>query len=228
MTKTNSEKTAAKCGLNEAEVRNALRILRQMPESIRKFAICGGPATDGPWWTNPEPTECYYSTILAVLMKLGLTEKDILEVGCDSGYFVRALLFHGANAVGLDKNKDAVTNVKGLKLLHGQIEDPPEVLRKMQFDAVISKLVFTPDCEPIKLRALESINKLLRPGGYFISQDDPYSSIFTRKDFENTNFEVILHAFKWNFRDYYKDAVYYDEYEYISICRKPGECDRTV
>ena len=133
-------KVAKDYGLNDKDVRNALQILRQMPSEIREIASRGsGPdgMQDSPWWYRPEPTECYYATILSILQKLNLVANNILEVGCDEGYFVAVLSFLGSHAVGLDKNEDALKNTEEVQLIHGLIEQPPAILRRQKFDVSI-------------------------------------------------------------------------------------------
>ncbi len=100
---------------------------------------------------------------------------DVLEVGCGRGggaSFVRR--YHGVKQMtGVDFSKKAVRfcldrhQVDGLSFVHGDAEALP--FADQSFDAVIN--VESSHCYRSMPAFLEQVNRVLRPGGYFLFAD---------------------------------------------------------
>jgi SAM-dependent methyltransferase len=120
-------------------------------------------------------------------------EGRILEVGCHTGYFSKALEQRGYQVVGVDCNADAVAaaRMQGLDVCDGDIEQPGFIERLgMQFDAVLLMDVLEHLRDPITV--LVRLKSILKPGGRILCTGPNVAYWAVRKD---------LLLGRWNYGD---------------------------
>lgn len=90
-----------------------------------------------------------------------------LEIGCASGEFCHVLQQHGAWALGTDISDYAIAEArKEYPTLNFRIVDAEQVVDDEPFDAVFAFELIEHVLSPS--RFLRSVNRLLRPGGFFV------------------------------------------------------------
>jgi len=173
---------------------------------------------------------------LVVLKFLGnVKNKDILELGCGSGYWTRILSKKGARCVGIDKSKEQLNIAKkeelenplGIKYSLGDVTR----LRKIKsnnFDIVFSEFVFLeiPNLKKLNKIFTEAYRVLKKGGIFFISDMHPFDPIvhnrfeFPKKfDYFQKGAKMIAKAkqldgswirftdYHWMFEDYFSALI---------------------
>jgi 2-polyprenyl-3-methyl-5-hydroxy-6-metoxy-1,4-benzoquinol methylase len=104
------------------------------------------------------------------MLELVGSNKDVLDVGCNTGYLATALIAHGCTVTGVEKNPEAAEQAsKRLeRVLVADLEfvDLESEFGRDTFDAVIFGDVLEHLRDP--LRVLRGARSLLRPGGYVV------------------------------------------------------------
>jgi SAM-dependent methyltransferase len=106
------------------------------------------------------------------LLPEALEGKDVVELGCGSGYVSAWLARRGARPVGIDLSWNQLASAAGFQrefglrfpLIHGDAERAP--LRDASFDVAISEYGAAIWCDPY--RWIPEAARLLRPGGELI------------------------------------------------------------
>lgn len=109
-----------------------------------------------------------------------ITPKNILDVGCASGWFLEQIRiqYPKADCTGIDVYKKAIewgkSHYKSLELIHADAHNLP--LPNESFDLVICAEVLEHVVEPEKV--LKEINRVLTPGGIAIIEMDTGNLLF--------------------------------------------------
>jgi len=129
------------------------------------------------------------------------TNKDILEVGCSSGFMLFPFLNKGHNCIGIEPSgifSDYVQN-QGINI-YSSINDLIEARSEMLFDIIMHFFVLEHIVDPVSF--LEKQMKLLKPGGKIIFEipnvADPLYSIYDIPTFERFYWSI---AHPWYFSE---------------------------
>lgn len=107
--------------------------------------------------------------------------KNLLDVGCGSGYFARAMHERGAHVTGIDISPRMIQHAQetGPAAIRYDVLDAAAIDRKFpaaSFDLATACLSLQ-DC-PEPARVLKAVAKVLKPGGRFVSSiEHPFSSM---------------------------------------------------
>ncbi|MGH2654381.1 MAG: class I SAM-dependent methyltransferase [Actinomycetota bacterium] len=125
-------------------------------------------------WAEPEPSWGIWSVPESEvgLLPRSLEGKDVIELGCGSGYVSAWLARRGARPLGIDLSWNQLVSAAGFQrefrlrfpLIHGDAERAP--LRDASFDVAISEYGAAIWCDPY--RWIPEAARLLRPGGELI------------------------------------------------------------
>ena len=125
-------------------------------------------------WAEPEPSWGIWSVPESEvgLLPGSLEGKDVIELGCGSGYVSAWLARRGARPMGIDLSWNQLASAAGFQrefglrfpLIHGDAERAP--LRDGSFDVAISEYGAAIWCDPY--RWIPEAARLLRPGGELI------------------------------------------------------------
>jgi SAM-dependent methyltransferase len=118
---------------------------------------------------------------------------SVLEIGCSSGYFTKALADRGYDVVGIEYDSEAANAARqlGLKIIYGDIEQPA-TFRSIsdRFDAVLLMDVLEHLRDPKGL--LRRLLGLLKPSGRLLCTGPNVAYWAMRKD---------LLLGRWNYQD---------------------------
>jgi SAM-dependent methyltransferase len=94
----------------------------------------------------------------------------ICDVGCGSGELLGDLRALGHDVLGIEPSADGrtATAARGVKVLDGTAESLPEGCPTEAFDVVVMIQSLEHCLDPI--RAIENVNRLLKPGGTFVCE----------------------------------------------------------
>ncbi|WP_109850981.1 class I SAM-dependent methyltransferase [Aquimarina sp. AU58] len=132
-----------------------------------------------------------------VATAVDLADKDVVEVGSGRGggssYIKRYL--KPKTMVGIDYSKNAIKfsntqhSVEGLTFIHGDAENLP--LENESADAIVN--VESSHCYGSMKKFVKQVNRVLRPGGYFLFADLRPSEKIEELDkiFNDAGFEVL-------------------------------------
>lgn len=120
-----------------------------------------------------------YLTILRFLTKLHSngfdfrTSKSVLELGCGTARVLRHLRwFLGMQLVGTDINRKGIDwcrlNLEGIEFHVNELIPPLSFAQDAQFDFVFAQSVFTHIPREWQKPWIDEMNRILRPGGYFL------------------------------------------------------------
>jgi SAM-dependent methyltransferase len=125
-------------------------------------------------WADPETSWGIWSVPESEvgLLPRSLEGKDVIELGCGSGYVSAWLARRGARPVGIDLSWNQLASAAGFQrefglrfpLIHGDAERAP--LHDGSFDVAISEYGAAIWCDPY--RWIPEAARLLRPGGELI------------------------------------------------------------
>ena len=111
-----------------------------------------------------------------------LNGKDVLDIGCASGFYTEHALNAGANVTAIDISQKMldrlVAQIKSpkLKLFRADVSQPMPFLKSDSFDCVISSLMFhyIKDWEPM----LEELHRVIKNGGRMVISTHHPTSLF--------------------------------------------------
>jgi 2-polyprenyl-3-methyl-5-hydroxy-6-metoxy-1,4-benzoquinol methylase len=151
------------CGLKWTNPRPKVSDLgRFYPESYQPYAITKATVTYG------SPKKWSLRNVLVSgyhIPKNNYWEKDVLELGCSSGAFLKKLQEMGAQVQGIEFSDYAanLAREKGLDVVTGTLDT---YNTKKKFDFIFAWMVIEHLYDPKK--SLEQIKNLLKPDGLFI------------------------------------------------------------
>ena len=150
--------------LSEHAARNRDEWNRDAPNWVEHARKCW--ASDTPWWGAWEVPEEEVRILPEV------SDLDVVDLGCGTGYWCAWFMRMGARPVGLDVSENQLATARELQeehgldfpLIHATAEDPP--LPDASFDLVFSEYGAAIWCDPYVW--IPHAHRLLRPGGRLI------------------------------------------------------------
>ena len=111
----------------------------------------------------------------------GIKQRSILDVGCGDGRYLEAFAKAGWQAFGIEVSREAVSHaqpVEGVTIFHGAIESAD--LGADRFDVIRLKHCIEHLSRPRE--TLESVFRLLKPGGFLVLDTDNAESLRSRTE----------------------------------------------
>ncbi len=120
-----------------------------------------------------------YPDLLAryLVTRYGLSKgKEILDLGCGRGEFLRGFVRCGLNAFGIDQSQMAKSICSEAKILQSDIGNAPLPFEDNSFDVIFSKSVLEHFYYPEKL--VQEIYRILSPSGLVITMVPDWESVY--------------------------------------------------
>jgi len=111
----------------------------------------------------------------------GVFGKNILDIGCASGYLGKKLVSMGNNVDGVDISKDAVKEAKKVLTNAWCLDIENDVLPKRKYDLVIATEIIEHLFDPEAF--MSKIRKHLSPNGKLILSTPNFLHLYNRKNF---------------------------------------------
>jgi SAM-dependent methyltransferase len=124
-----------------------------------------------------------------------LKGKNVLDIGCSSGFYSEYALNHGASVTGIDISQVLLSKLKArlksakLRLFCGDLSQPMPFLESDSFDCVIASLVidYIREWEPL----LAELFRVTKKGGRLVLATHHPFSVVNRNRFNYFAFEMI-------------------------------------
>jgi len=142
--------------------------------------------------------------VLKVLQEYGTHPKNVLEVGCSTGYRLHAIstLCGGAKATGIEPSAEAIkqghADYPEINFIKGTADDM-STLKSGSFDLVVIGFVLYVVDREILFKAVSETDRLLADGGVLMIIDF-FSEKPTRRHYQHIQ-DMQAYAYKQNYED---------------------------
>jgi ubiquinone/menaquinone biosynthesis C-methylase UbiE len=142
--------------------------------------------------------------VVKVLKEYNAQPKNILEIGCNTGYRLNAFasLYKGANVFGIEPSLEAINKGKvdhpSVKFTHGTADDM-SCYANGSFDLVVIGFVLYVVDREILLKVISETDRVLANGGILIIVDF-FSELPTQNPYQHIK-DIPAFAYKQNYED---------------------------
>ena len=142
--------------------------------------------------------------VLKVLQEYNTHPKNVLEIGCSTGYRLHAIskLYSGVGATGIEPSAEAIKQGHAahpeINFVRGTADDM-STLKTASFDLVVIGFVLYVVDREILFKAVSETDRLLVDGGILMIIDF-FSEKPTRRDYQHIQ-DMRAYAYKQNYED---------------------------